>query len=321
MKKFLITACFVCLTIFIATGCSSSCDFSQEDAVCESYVHRYGVPVTANDWQARGKNGQVITTLNNGVVVTKNYLGGVLDGDATYTFPHKKTIQKIETYSQGDLLQEVENYMCGTPKQKIEYPSPSKQVALTWYETGIPHIKEEYENGFLIAGEYYNTVHQMESAVDNTNGIRTRRDGCGILISIDTIQDGMMTSRTTYHPNGTPKAITPYLDGQVHGRRKTFLAGGEPETDEEWVNGVLDGEAVVYENGEAYAHVPYSHGVRQGIEQRFRDNKDVVEEVTWVNDQKHGPSRTFVEGNVKTDWFFKDEPVTKIQYDVLTKRK
>ena len=69
-----------------------------------SYRHRYGVEIPYENWQENGSTGQVVTTLKNGVVVKKNYVQGILDGDTFYTFPHSEKIEKVETYHNNQKI-------------------------------------------------------------------------------------------------------------------------------------------------------------------------------------------------------------------------
>ena len=58
----------------------------------------------------------------------------------------------------------------------------------------------------------------------------------------------------------------------------------------------------------------FVRGQRQGIERVFGDNQEVAEEVTWVDGEKHGPARVYVEGRVKTSWFYRGKPTSKIGF-------
>ena len=60
----------------------------------------------------------------DGVVVSKSYTGGTLDGETTYTYPHSSQIQKSESYQMGILVKETEFFFDGTPKSEITYNSP-----------------------------------------------------------------------------------------------------------------------------------------------------------------------------------------------------
>jgi antitoxin component YwqK of YwqJK toxin-antitoxin module len=315
MRK--LTMLLLSSSALLFTGCMQSGSHRHANVMDEQYVHRYGVNVPKKDWAAQGRTGKVITTLNNGVVVTKSYSEGNLDGDTTYTFPHKEKIQKVEKYVQGDLVQEIYYDRTGIPIEECQHHGDGVRSVVKWNEDGVPRCKETYQEDLLTEAEYYTAAHKVESRVDNGFGTRLTRDEYGTVISFDTIEHGKMVLSTTYHPNGSPKAITPYQNEIVEGYRKTFLPAGEPDAVEEWRDGVQQGITTIYRNGEKIAEVPYENNVKHGIEKHYNDGTVVVEDVTWVNGLKHGPSNTYINGRVsKTDWFWNGEQISKSAYDL-----
>lgn len=303
-------------------GSVASCQSNRncgDEVVCET-VHRYGVALEPEDWSSRGQHGQVVSMRKDGVAVTRNYDAGVLHGECCYTFPNRDVIQKKEYYEQGVLKRENTHYSTGFPQKQITYESPDFHAMTTWYENGAPHCHEYLNNGNLMRGEYYSVDQQLESRIDEGNGLRTIRDGQGQLQSVDTIKNGKMTLRTTYHPNGMPATMTPYVNGSIEGERRTYLAGGEPATIEAWTNNVQHGTTQIYEHGEKLADVPYVNGNRHGIERRYRDDgQTVAQEKTWVQGQQHGPSYSYMGNKTTTDWHFRNRPIpNKATFDMLS---
>ena len=267
----------LCVAPFSLFGLLSIECPSGDEVVCET-VHRYGVPLDPQDWSERGQNGQVVLA-KDGVAVSRSYQEGILHGECTYTFPHCDVIQKRQAYNYGVLTQETDHYPSGLPRWQVTHESPQKQANIGWYETGAPQAQEEYVSGKLTKGEYYTTNHQIESRGDESNGFRTRRDGQGQLVNVDSIKQGQMVLRTTYHPDGTPSAVTPYVNGHIEGERLTYLPGGEPRTVEQWVTNKQHGVTTVFEQGEKRADVPYVVGVKQGTEKRYRSSNTLAQEV------------------------------------------
>lgn len=301
------------------TSCAGSYYNSNPDVVEETYVHRYGVEVPQERWSESGQNGKVVSTLKTGVVVTRSYNSGILEGDTVYSFPHSSLTQKVETYSQGNLTKEVAYYISGEPAEQITYNGPNSWTLTSWYAGGAPQSKEEYENQRLVHGEYYNISHQIETQVNDGQGTRTRRDGEGQLVSTDSIQNGELVNSTTYYPTGAPKTITPYRNGIVEGTRRTYLQGGEPNTIEQWTAGQQQGITIAFQNGQKFAEIPYVNGQKDGIEKRFRDGITLVEEITWVKDVKHGPATAYIGDVTKVDWYFQNKPVTKGSFDLMSR--
>lgn len=299
--------------------CDDCFTCQEKDVVEQTYVHKYGVPVPQKEWSSRGQNGQVVSTLKTGVVVTKNYSNGYLDGEATYTFPHSGAIERKEKYEQGHLVSEREYYHSGTPKKEVEYLTPSSTAISMWYENGSPRCREDYHENCLLEADYYTLNNQVESRVDNGEGKKVNRDEFGQLLSTDYYEHGMIALRSIFYPNGAPKEMIPFQHGQVNGRKTTFLPGGEPRTVEEWVKDRQEGITVVFQNGEKIAEVPYFKGMKNGIEERFNDGQFIVEEITWKDGHKHGPCYTYIGEDTHIAWFFGGREVTKQQYDRLLK--
>ena len=288
----------------------------------EKYVHRYGVEVPPQDWSQQGRHGQVVTTLTNGVVVAKNYEGGVLQGDTTYSFPHSEVVQKIETYNQNTLVKETTNYSSGTSMKEVRLTSPNSQEVSWWYENGTPRANETFADGRMMRADYYNYSYQIESKIDDGQGQRIMRDPYGLQLSTDEFKDGILLTSTTYHPNGAPKESIPFNGtGIVHGVKKTYMPAGEPKTVEEWVGNKKHGVTTIYQNGEKVAEVPYENGKKNGIERRYRAGETIVEEVSWRNDIQDGSVVSYVGGKTITNWFYQGRAVTKLAYDKYTRSR
>lgn len=302
----------------LLAGCQSSSCTRPGEPVCETYVHRYGVPLQQDDWVSRGQNGQVISRLKDGVVVSRTYDAGILEGETTYSFPNRETISKTEMYTQGVLIEETENYSAGVPFKKTVYETDLDKTVSTWYENSAPQSKEIYKNDLLIEGEYYLPSGQLEARIEDSQGIRMKRDQYGQLVVKETVANGKVVSQTEFYPNGSPKAVNSISNGIVHGQVSTFLAGGEPNTVEQRVNGIQHGTTIVFQNGEKFAEVPYNAGIKNGVERRFANDGSVVEEVTWKNGVKDGIARTYLNGTVKTHWYYQDREVTQSGYEVLS---
>jgi antitoxin component YwqK of YwqJK toxin-antitoxin module len=281
-------------------------------------VHPYGLEVSGDEWNRQGASGDVITVRKDGVTVKSSYQSGELDGEITYTHPYRSSVEKVEIYSKGRLVKESQYSISGALRLDTEYPTVKEKVVRAFYSQGNQRNQETYAGDRLQKGVYYSPKELVESTVDDFNGKATQRDLYGQLISVDTIDNGEVVSITTYHPNGMPEAVTPYVDGLTHGTRKTFLPGGEPLTVEEWVEGYQEGPTFVYQDGEKVAEVPYCNGQKNGIEKRFRQEDEVVEEVSWSNDVLHGPTVRYVEGQVFTEYYYNGTPVTKPIYDRRT---
>jgi antitoxin component YwqK of YwqJK toxin-antitoxin module len=271
--------------LLLLSACNKQQQIPPTDIIVEeNYQHKYGVAVTPEDWLERGGDGQVVTKLANGVVVTKNYEGGVIIGEATYTFPHSKIIAKSETYHKGILIKEVEHYSTGIPKQERRYISSWQMNLTLWDEKGVPQSVETYRKGLLTKGEYFNQTHQLESQVENGEGVKTVRDAYGQLICREVISAGEKTLSTTYYPNGSPNEVIPYANNLIEGEKKSYLPSGEPHTIEQWAAGKQHGTTIIFKNGSKSIEESYYHGIKNGAEIHYGDDGlTVAQELTWKN--------------------------------------
>jgi len=261
------------------------------DVVQQSFIHEYGIEVPQQDWVARGSNGEVITVKNTGVIVCSHYRDGLLHGETTYSFPHSDIVERTERYSHGKLQSEIDHFVSGVPAVEKIHHGSSQCELISWYEDGTPRSTEMIVGDRLVSGEYFSPSHEIESRICNGSGLRIRRGVQGELLSHDQIASGEMVERITFDVTGHPKEITPYQGGKIHGVRRTFLPGGEPNTSEQWAAGLQHGVTVQYRNGQRYAEIPYISGQRHGTERRFRNGEEVCEEVRWRFNERYHESR------------------------------
>jgi antitoxin component YwqK of YwqJK toxin-antitoxin module len=288
----------------------------EEAPLKTAYIHQYGVEVAdAADFNERGSTGEIVKTQKDGVTVRESYVAGQLHGKSSWTFPHSETVAKECIYKDGKVADEKEYFLTGAPKQKTVYSEEGKILVTSWYEEGAPRAIETWENGRLVAAQYFSPTNELESSIKDAFGIRIVRDGLGTLVAQESYVDGHLTLQKAFYSNGVPSAEIPYINGKISGIKKTFCLGGEPNTVEEWVADERHGTLSLYQNGARIAEIPYSHGKKQGVEKRFKEGTDiVVEEISWNDDQRSGPS-SVIAGDVKvTDWYLGNRKVTKSEY-------
>lgn len=161
-------------------GCRTTTS-QYNDVVKETYIHKYGVPVTKADWVDQGKEGQIVSLHSDGVTVTNSYSKGILHGPTTFSFPNSSTIHHIETYSQGELVSKKENYPSGVSMKEELFEENHLVKRSQWYEDGTPQANEVYQNTFLLSGEYRTQLNVVESRVQDGHGSRICRSGEGDL--------------------------------------------------------------------------------------------------------------------------------------------
>ncbi len=302
----------------LITSCQSNNGLDQ--IVSQTYVHKYGFDVSEEEWEDRAQEGQVVTMLKNGVKISRSFEGGQLHGSTTYSFPHSSIVEKLLVYDQGMLLKETLNDAAGMPIREEAYEFDNRKIITLWDEKGAPLSIEEYDEELLADGKYFTSEHELEAQVEAGCGERIKRDRTGLLIERDTIVNGLIAARTTYHPTGQIHTVSHYKDYQLHGEQLKYTASGKPLMMLNWNQGVLDGLKVVYRNGSKVAEIPYINGQKHGMEIHYDDLGNLTAEIQWRNDKKHGTSKFYTEESSETEWFFKGQTVNADKFQTLENR-
>ena len=309
-RSALLALCLLACT----TACRSN---SQGDVVKSTYIHKYGVPVTQEEWERQGEDGKIVQLHKDGVTTSRSYAEGVLHGECTYSFPNTSTIAKLEIYDNGMLIAKKANYTSGVPRSEEDFECELISKRSLWYEDGAPQTVEAYSNGLLMSGEYRSLINNIEARVKSGEGTRVVRDKEGQLIARESVEGGRRIERVDYYINGDPHSITPYQNDHIHGTRLTFAMGGLPHTVEQWEYDRQEGKTVIYLNGEKVSELTYVHGKREGVEKKFRDGSILVEEMTWKNDEPHGKRLIYIDGATQVDYFHHGEIVSRPTFERL----
>ncbi len=316
MKRFQ----WIILTGISAALASCQSNSSTDQVVSQTFVHKYGFDLSEREWEEREGDGQVVSTLKNGVKITRSYENGQLHGLTTHTFPNSSVIEKNLLYDQGTLLKETLNDPNGMPIREELYEFDDRTIVTVWNEKGVPLSVEEYEDDALREGDYYTPEHQLECKVEGGFGNRVKRDRNGSLLSRDKIEQGQIASRLTYHPNGEIQTVSHFQDYKLHGEQLKFTTAGKPLMTLHWNQGELEGVKVVYRNGYKVAEIPYAKGLKQGTELHYDDFGNLIAEIEWKDDKKHGSSQSHSEDETNTEWFFKGQSVNAERFQILETR-
>ena len=304
--------CIAAACVFVGTGCSRQ---SQGEVVKTAYYHPYGPQMAEGDWEDQGSTGEVVEVLKNGIEVRKEYAGGVLDGTSSWTFPHSKIVERVEEYRKGDRVSSSINYETGSPRAREEWLSDNQRVIRSWYEDGAPQTIEEYAGERLINGQYLTLDGEVESTVLAGRGIRVERSRNGTLLSREQLYGSNVASTEAYFPNGQLREAMSFKEGLRHGQCRRYAENGEPLSIEQWSDGIVDGVQLFFEEGTPVRQIPFAMGRKEGIELHFRPGtEEVVEEVSWHDNLRHGPSKTRMGGEVHTEWFWRGGKTSEQQY-------
>lgn len=304
-----------CLGLFLV-GCSRT--QQENNVVSQRYIHKYGYAVSKNEFEERKYPGQVITTLKNGVTITTTYENGVLHGASTHTFPHSQTVELYFFYNNGSLVKEIAYDITGMPLREEVQLSPTRYASTKWYIDGTPMCTEEYAGKELVEAQYFTRQNEVESRIEKGRGNRVVRDPQGILIAREDFDEGYLTKRDTFYASGAPESSGFYLRGILHGEKKSFSENGEPLAVKEYIAGKLHGKTSFYKNGARSVDIHYLDGLKNGLEIHYLDGNTVSQEILWENNQKHGPSKYFVDGIAQVEYFYDGRSVSEAKWKELS---
>jgi antitoxin component YwqK of YwqJK toxin-antitoxin module len=308
MKR--ITIALSCMFLFGA--CSKS---PQDDIVRTSYYHAYGPEVNAEDWKAQGSSGEIVQTLKNGVEVRKEYENGLLQGTSSWTFPYSKVVERVEEYHLGKRMLVGRNFENGSPEIEEEWEPGDRRIVHAWYPDGSPRLLEEFNQGRIVEGKYFTLEGEVEGSVSSGHGLRVERSGAGQLSLKEEVRSGDVMKREIFFPNGQLQEVVLFQGNKRHGECKRYAENGQTVAVENWCFGVLDGTQIFFEGGLPVRQVPYVLGKREGTELHFRSGtEEVIEEIAWHNDVRHGLSKTYVANHPITEWYWRGGKVTETQY-------
>jgi antitoxin component YwqK of YwqJK toxin-antitoxin module len=304
---------FICgASSFLTFACTTP---PHEEVVKTSYYHTYGPQIAETDWQTRGATGEVVEVLKNGVEVRREYVGGILNGTSSWTFPHTKVIDRIEQYENGKRVQATRNFTSGSPEFQEQWFGEDHSIVSAWYDDGAPRLIEEYQGPQLISGRYYTIDGEIESSLADGTGTKIERSRHGDLLSRDQLKGSGIIATESFYPNGQLREIALFQDGSRHGQCRRYGESGEPLSIEQWTNGIVDGTQLFFEGGQPVRQIPYAMGKKEGLELHFRPGtEEVVEEISWRQDKRHGPSKTYLADQVLTEWYWRGSQVSEDQF-------
>lgn len=300
----------------------SSCDENKntKNVISQRYIHKYGYDVSPEEWKTQQYPGQVLTTMRDGKTITESYEDGQLHGLRTETYPHSQTVKIMEQYERGRLNKRVVYSIRGVPETEELYKTDAHLLVTSWYPKGTPKSKEEYKDGVLINGWYYNAANETDTRIENGTGEKTVRNQNGDLLSKEIFNNYQINYIESYYPNNTPCTTVSYENGKINGQKKHFSMTGEPIFVEQYINGHKHGVCTYYQNGYKYLEVPYAFGVKNGVERHYIDGETVSEETEYQDGIKNGPSVVYCDGSARTTWYFENQKVSRSKYEQLVQR-
>lgn len=302
------------------SGCGGCGSCQDKNVVSQRYIHKYGYDVAPTEWREEQYPGQVVTTMRDGKTITSTYEDGQLHGQRIETYPHSQTSQTLEQYERGVLKKRISYNVRGVPQKEEVFHTDGRVSVTSWYPKGTPQSLEEYADGILCNGKYFNLANDIDSRVENGTGEKTIRNQHGDILSKEVYNNYEMTYVETYYANNMPHTSNSYENGKLHGEQKVFAMTGEPLSVENYVHGLKHGLSTYYQNGVKYLETMYALGYKEGMERQFIDGEVISEETEYHEGVKHGPSVLYCDGSAKTSWYFDNQKVSRAKYEELVER-
>lgn len=308
------------LPVLLALG--SCCNRCKDDTVVsQRFIHKYGFGLTEEQWKNREQDGQIVLTRQNGVTETRTYENGVLNGPTTFTYSNSEVLHKIHVYDQGILLKEVEHDANGLPLREEIFEFDNRRIITLWDIKCAPMSIEEYEGDRLVEASYFSPENELESGIEDGQGIRIKRDRFGLLLLKDQITNGALSARKTYHSNGEIESESFYEDYDLHGKQVFYTPTAKLFLEQEWNHGILDGLKSSYREGVKIKEIPYCLGKKHGMEKDFNEDGKTIAEIQWDADDKHGSSRFHDEYQTAIEWYFRGKKVSLERFEMLDHRE
>jgi antitoxin component YwqK of YwqJK toxin-antitoxin module len=303
------------LALVMLASCGK--DSNTAAVVSEQYLHKYGYAVSKEEWNEHYYPGQIVTQMNNGIVITTSYEAGVKHGPMSYTFPDSTTIERTEFYDRDRLVKEIHFDASGYPLWQKVTLSPSRYEYTSWFREGNPRCVEEYASNELLEARYFSLAGDVEAKVEKGFGQVIERDAIGQLLMKKEILTGFCSYSELFFPNGSLEETAQYSLGILNGEKKLFSSSGEPLLVEEYVDGQLHGKSTYYRNGVRHYEVSYLFGSKNGFETHYIDGDHIAHQICWEDDVKHGPETFYMASGPLIQYYYQGDELSHNRYEEL----
>lgn len=237
-------------------------------------------PGTQQDWLFDGMNQ--VWDEQGRLVAQISYQKGTLEGPSTYLFP-TGGVEKELFFLRNELEGDAKEFsLNGQLKLKNHYKGGFKEGAcLAFFDDSKIAMVEEYTEGLLRKGTYYNPQGELISEIDNGGGFQAYFEGNAL-----TLIEFRMGK-----PNGCVKKFTP--NGELH--RSYFLKNGKKQGEE--IEFYPPSEAdFPKEKCLPKLSVHWNDNMIHGAVKTWYNNGSQQSEREYCRNQKQGPSLAWYRG-------------------------
>lgn len=227
---------------------------------------------TQQDWQFDGVSH--VWDEQGRLVAQISYQKGMLEGPSIYYFPTggiEKELSFVKNELEGDA---IEFTIDGQIKSKIHYKKGYKEGAcLSFFDDSKAAMIEDYTDGLLRKGTYYNPQGEFVSEVDNGGGFQASFEGNALtLVEFRMGKPNGWVKK--YTSNGELRRSFVLKSGKKHGEEIEYYISSEleqpkdkplPKLSVNWNENTIHGYVKTwYNNGSRQSEREYCRNLKQG---------------------------------------------------------
>ncbi|MBI5272939.1 MAG: hypothetical protein HY861_03035 [Chlamydiia bacterium] len=208
------------------------------------------------------------------LIATIPYQKGVLQGVSTHFYPSGSVQRKIPYVKNLEEGESLDFYPDGRLRSKINYRMGTKKgESVGFFETGSQAWREEYIDGLLLKGLYYDAKGKSVAETMDGRGWQASYEG-DRLRALQEIRQGVQEGEVKqFTQTGELQSSYSTKSGKKHGEELVYyLASGNPEKPTpqtklsiQWDQGAVHGVVKTwYENGQLQSQREYCRNQRLG---------------------------------------------------------
>jgi len=241
------------------------------------------------------------------------YEKGSLEGTSLFYYPSGSFQSKRSYHKNMEEGDQIEYFSNGTLKSKARYEKGMKQgISMGFFLNGHPAWEEEYREGLLLKGVYYNLQGETIAKVEDGRGVQAVYID-DLLISLMEIRQGIPEGAIKkFNEKGNLEMVYSMKGGKKHGEEIHYYLSESPSSLQklsiQWDRGMIHGIVKTwYPNGQLQSQREYSRNQKFGPSCAWYKNGALmfVEEYeeeglmkgVYYKKNQNKPSSTIVGGN------------------------
>ncbi|MDR2916714.1 MAG: hypothetical protein LBV74_18115 [Tannerella sp.] len=244
-----------------------------------------------------------------------NFKKGFADGDWEH-FRNNKLLEKKTAYKNGLLDGKHVRYEeDGTEDYVYTYKNGLKQHYISWYSGGKKREERFYDENEYLHGEMFtfdadgNVKDEKRYRHGSREGVQVETDQDGYKVSQEYADDKKYGVYSKLYPEGNQCEKGTYDENaKKTGLWTSWYADGSPNTEEHFLNGILNGEKRTYYTGKKLkSEEDYMEGKLHGRKIEYdEDPHRVSREMTYSEGDLHGAFKIWHNGILWREGAYQD---------------